>query len=91
MENILYKKVQNFKHQRNGFQKDCNLTPGFRFPAIRFDTPTPLPFSGRTHAYAKCPPVQEARLAQSFLVKRAQPHTCVLFVNAFGKSRNKRF
>ena len=31
--------------------------PSFRFPAIRFDAPTQLSFSGCTHAYAKCPPV----------------------------------
>ena len=30
--------------------------PG-RFPAIRFDAPTLLSFSGCTHAHAKCPPV----------------------------------
>ena len=78
------------KHQWNGFQKDCNLTPGFRFPAIRFDTPALLSFSRRSQAHAKCPLVHEARLAKSFLVKRAQPHSCVLSVSAFGKSHSKR-
>jgi len=29
----------------------------FRFPAIRFDAPTLLSFSGYTYAHAKCPPV----------------------------------
>ena len=29
----------------------------FRFPAIRFDAPTLLSFSGCTHAHANCPPV----------------------------------
>ena len=29
----------------------------FSFPAIRFDAPTLLSFSGCMHAHAKCPPV----------------------------------
>ena len=87
---IFCSKVKNLKHQRNSFQKECNLKLGFRFPAIRFDTSTLLSFSRRTHTHAKFSPVHEARLAKSFLVKRAQPHACVLSVNAFGKSHNTR-
>ena len=39
------------------FKRTVTLRTSFRFPAIRFDAPTLLPFSGLTHAHAKCPPV----------------------------------
>ena len=39
------------------FKRTLTLRASFRFPAIRFDAPTLLSFSGFTHAHAKCPPV----------------------------------
>ena len=39
------------------FKRIVTLRASFRFPAIRFDAPTLLSFSGFTHAHAKCPPV----------------------------------
>ena len=39
------------------FKRIVILRASFRFPAIRFDAPTLLSFSGFTHAHAKCPPV----------------------------------
>ena len=39
------------------FKRTVTLRASFRFPAIRFDAPTLLSFSGFTHAHAKCPPV----------------------------------
>ena len=39
------------------FKRTVTLRASFRFPAIRFDAPTLLSFSGFTHAPAKCPPV----------------------------------
>ena len=39
------------------FKRTVTLGASFRFPAIRFDAPTLLSFSGFTHAHAKCPPV----------------------------------
>ena len=39
------------------FKRIVTLRASFRFPAIRFDGPTLLSFSGFTHAHAKCPPV----------------------------------
>ena len=39
------------------FQRTVTLRASSRFPAIRFDAPTLLSFSGFTHAHAKCPPV----------------------------------
>ena len=39
------------------FKRTVTLRASFRFPAIRFDVPTLLSFSGFTHAHAKCPPV----------------------------------
>ena len=39
------------------FKRNLTLRASFRFPAIRFDAPTLLSFSGFTHAHAKCPPV----------------------------------
>ena len=38
------------------FKKTVILHASFPFPAIRFDAPTLLSFSGFTHAHAKCPP-----------------------------------
>ena len=40
------------------FKRIVTLRASFRFPAIRFDAPTLLSFSGFTHAHAKCPPVK---------------------------------
>ena len=42
------------------FKGTVTLRASFRFPAIRFDAPTLLSFSGFTHAHAKCPPVTTA-------------------------------
>ena len=39
------------------FKRTVTLRASFRFPAIRFDAPTLLSFSGCTHGHAKCPPV----------------------------------
>ena len=39
------------------FKRNLTLRASFRFPAIRFDAPTLLSFSGCTHAHTKCPPV----------------------------------
>ena len=39
------------------FKRTITLRASFLFPAIRFDAPTLLSFSGFTHAHAKCPPV----------------------------------
>ena len=39
------------------FKRNLTLRASFRFPAIRFDAPTLLSFSGFTHAHAKGPPV----------------------------------
>ena len=39
------------------FKRTVTLRASFRFPAIRFDAPKLLSFSGFTHAHAKCPPV----------------------------------
>ena len=39
------------------FKRTVTLRASFRFPAIRFDAPTLLSFSGFTHAHAKCPTV----------------------------------
>ena len=38
------------------FKKTVIVHASFPFPAIRFDAPTLLSFSGFTHAHAKCPP-----------------------------------
>ena len=46
------------------FKRTVTLRASFRFPAIRFDAPTLLSFSGFTHAHAKCPPVLQASLMQ---------------------------
>ena len=43
------------------FKRTVRLRASFRFPAIRFDAPTLLWFSGCTHAHAKCPPVAHAK------------------------------
>ena len=48
------------------FKRTVTLRASFRFPAIRFDAPKLLSFSGFTHAHAKCPPV-----GQPILVPRA--------------------
>ena len=42
------------------FKRTVTLRASFRFPAIRFDAPTLLSFSGFTHAHAKCPPVHSS-------------------------------
>ena len=66
----------NMRHCANKYgiqstnEKDCNLRASFRFPAIRFDAPTLLSFSGFTHAHAKCPPV-----VVNTLRKRRDSHT----------------
>ena len=39
------------------FKRAVTLRVGFRFPAIRFDAPKLLSFSGFTNSHAKCPPV----------------------------------
>ena len=39
------------------FKRTVTLRASFRFPAIRFDAPTLLSFSGCKHAHAKCPSV----------------------------------
>ena len=39
------------------FKRTVTLRASFRFPAIRFDAPTLLSFSGCTHAHTKCSPV----------------------------------
>ena len=39
------------------FKRTVTLGASFRFPAIRFDVPKLLSFSGLTRAHAKCPPV----------------------------------
>ena len=57
MENIFCRKVRYSKHQRKGTVKGTYLYASFRFPAIRFDAPMLLSFSGCTHGHAKCPPV----------------------------------
>ena len=44
------------------FKRTVTLRASFRFPAIRFDAPTLLSFSGFTHAHAKCPPVRKCNL-----------------------------
>ena len=46
-----------FKAPTKWLLKGPYLYASFRFPAIRFDAPTLLSFSGCTHAHAKCPPV----------------------------------
>ena len=44
------------------FKRIVTLRASFRFPAIRFDGPTLLSFSGFTHAHAKCPPVRRKHM-----------------------------
>ena len=44
------------------FKRSVTLRAIFRFPAIRFDAPTLLSFSGFTHAHAKCPPVHDGNV-----------------------------
>ena len=46
-----------FKAPMKWLLKGPYLYASFRFPAIRFDAPALLSFSGCTHAHAKCPPV----------------------------------
>ena len=46
-----------FKAPTKWLLKGPYLYASFRFPAIRFDAPMLLSFSGCTHAHAKCPPV----------------------------------
>ena len=70
-------KVWYSKHQRNGLLKGLKLYASFRFPAIRFDAPTLLSFSGCTHAYAKCPPVRTRLVDSLFCI------TCSLENNSF--------
>ena len=46
-----------FKAPTKWLLKGPYLYASFQFPAIRFDAPMLLSFSGCTHAHAKCPPV----------------------------------
>ena len=46
------------------FKRTVTLRASFRFPAIRFDAPKLLSFSGFTHAHAKCPPVSYVYLRE---------------------------
>ena len=54
------------------FKRIVTLRASFRFPAIRFDAPTLLSFSGFTHAHAKCPPVMWHCFHLSAVLKHAQ-------------------
>ena len=49
------------------FKRTVTLRASFRFPAIRFDAPTLLSFSGFTHAHAKCPPVRPPQFRRDSL------------------------
>ena len=51
------------------FKRTVTLRASFRFPAIRFDAPTLLSFSGFTHAHAKCPPVMHTNLTGLLITK----------------------
>ena len=52
------------------FKRIVTLRASFRFPAIRFDGPTLLSFSGFTHAHAKCPPVVQRSVKITLRKKR---------------------
>ena len=56
-ENIFSWKCGIQSTNEMAFKRTVTLRASFRFPAIRFDAPTLLSFSGFTHAHAKCPPV----------------------------------
>ena len=58
MENIFFVRKYGIQSTNEmAFKRIVTLRASFRFPAIRFDAPTLLSFSGFTHAHAKCPPV----------------------------------
>ena len=51
------------------FKRTVTLRASFQFPAIRFDAPTLLSFSGFTYVHAKCPPVDQGSLLSMILGK----------------------
>ena len=55
------------------FKRTVTLRASFRFPAIRFDAPTLLSFSGFTHAHAKCPPVPYTRFIYTLYTPYIHP------------------
>ena len=58
-----------FKAPMKWLLKGLYLYASFWFPAIRFDVPTLLSFSGYTHAHAKCPPVVTVRKLTAHVCK----------------------
>ena len=59
------------------FKRTVTLRASFRFPAIRFDAPTLLSFSGFTHAHAKCPPVIRYSVNKALMLRISR---CLIFV-----------
>ena len=70
------------------FKRTVTLRASFRFPAIRFDAPTLLSFSGCTHAHAKCPPVQTAMETRGFCQSRNFFSKVIRKIRRFHSAKN---
>ena len=67
------------------FKRTVTLGASFRFPAIRFDAPTLLSFSGFTYTHAKCPPVGKSVVSVCKMTCRGLQKSFICFEKVLQK------